>query len=319
MTITDEQFVSENSENQPNQSNSLVQNACSDKTSFNSNLIETSEPETKTDKAVKKAEEAQSFEVELPEKFKNKDGSPNVSALVKSYKALEPLLNERANWIKEKETLQKEKDLLTQKISKFDLKSAPQNLKYKILPVKLYETFIEKASDKEKAQELIKKLNDEYSDETANELEKLFPSEVIKNVSVKSEYAKNLLIQGEREKLKEQEFEKAENYLKEVVEKNFDALKNPAVAGIFNEAFKTFGSNLDSEWFFNSLSALKDSFIKDYQKEQILMKEKESAVATASKISPSSSSKGGTSLLGRNALDLTPQEIGRMLDEYYSK
>ena len=41
--------------------------------------------------------------------------------------------------------------------------------------------------------------------------------------------------------------------------------------------------------------------------------------SNAAKLSPNSTSKGGTSLLQRNALELSPQELDRMLDEFYSK
>ena len=55
------------------------------------------------------------------------------------------------------------------------------------------------------------------------------------------------------------------------------------------------------------------------KKEQNLKTEANTAVSTASKMSPNNSAGGGVPLLKRNALDLSPQELDKMLDEYYAK
>ena len=101
--------------------------------------------------------------------------------------------------------------------------------------------------------------------------------------------------------------------------KNLEILKNPIATEIFSETFNRFGTGLDTDWFFEKLNQLKESFIMDYQKSQSIKREKDSAISTASKLTPASNNKGGQSLLHRNALDLSPQELDRMLDEYYSK
>ena len=68
------------------------------------------EPETKVEEPQgtqepPKPEPKQDNNVNCPEKFKNEDGSVNIEKLAKSYKELEPLLNEKAAWQKERAEL----------------------------------------------------------------------------------------------------------------------------------------------------------------------------------------------------------------------
>ena len=155
MTTTDEQFVSDNSgfENQDNS-----------QTTQSSEKFKP-EPETKTNEAVSKADDSQDFEIPL--KFRNKDGSTNISSLVKSYKELEPLVNEKANWLKEKE-------FLTGRLSEFQNLQLSKNPVFSTISANLYETFLEKSTDIEKAKSLIEQLMINPSEETLKELEKAY-------------------------------------------------------------------------------------------------------------------------------------------------
>ncbi len=295
MTTTEEQFTLDNSE----QENELSLS--------NEDKNLNSEPEENQSQAV--SQSSNFGEIEIPEKFKNKDGSLNQSALIKSYKELEPLINEKALWVKEKNVLNSE-------LSKFK----GQNINpLTQIRLGLYEKNLESSSNQEKAKELIEKLKQGADENSMKELESLFPSELNQNILFDSAEIARETIKEKIEHLKEAEAKSVEGYLKEVVEKNFDALKNPVTAEIFNEAFIQFGSNLDSEWFFGKMNELKNSFILEYQKEQSAKNEAEGAVKNAGGISPNSSTKGGTSLLKRNALELSSQELNQMLDEYYSR
>lgn len=305
MTTTNEQIVSDNSNLQTQASEPKSLSDVSTKTTLSSIG---NEPETKTNEAVKKTNDSQA--PEIPNKFLNKDGSTNISSLVKSYKELEPLLNEKANWVKEKA-------LLTSQLSKFKTQNVFSDLsKYSIA---LYEKVLERSSDIEKAKSLIEQLKQNPSEESIKELESLFPSDVVKEVFMEasqSHVSESIEIY---KKLQEADFQKAESYLVPIVEKNLEILKNPVAASIFGEVFNNFGPALDSEWFFEKLNQLKEAFILDYQKSQSINKEKDSAVSAAAKLSPNSSTKGGDSLLHRNALDLSPKELDKMLDEYYNR
>ena len=305
MTTTDEQIVSDNSNSQieaaslPNgeENNQAGRLASAE-----------NEPDTNKNEAVI---EADNFQLtEIPEKFRNKDGTANLSSLIKSYKELEPLINEKALWTKEKAAL-------TSQLSAFQNKNTLSNLSS--LSAYLYERFLDKATDKDAAQGLIEQLKLNPTDETIKQLEQLFPEDINKNVLIKSSKMRDIIEMQMHQQIREQEFNEAESYLKTVVEKNFEALQNPVVADIFNEVFIRYGVGLDSDWVFDKLKQLKDSVILDYQKEQSLKSEKDSAISNASKLSPDSKTKGGTSLLQRNALDLSPQELDKMLDEFYDK
>ena len=305
MTTTDEQIVSDNSIMQ-------AQEASKNSLEFASPQIITSsggiEPETTKSEAVKKTDDSQKFDI--PTKFLNKDGSTNISSLVKSYKELEPLMNEKSHWVKEKA-------LLTSQLSKFRTQNLFSNLsKYS---VEFYEKFLERSTDSEKAKSLIEQLKQNPSEESIKELEALFPADVVKEVFMESSKSQIKERVEMYQKLKESDFQAAESYLIPVVEKNLESLKNPVVAEIFGEAFNLFGSRLDADWFFEKLNKLKESFIMDYQKSQTIKKEKDFAISTAAKLSPKGNTKETSSLLHRNALDLSPQELDKMLDEYYNK
>ena len=303
MTTTENQFVSDNSEQQTAGNNlSAEQNQ--------GTVPLKNEPEATVNTAVSKA---QTFtQEEIPLKFRNKDGSTNLKALVKSYKELEPLLNEKSNWTKEKESL-------TSQLSKLQNQDFNKKAGLSTHSLKFYEEALEKASDSKKAKSLIESLKLNPSEESVKELESLFPAETIRDVFSKSVEAEYLIKKQEYQAKLESEETAVEEYLTKAKETYKEALENPVTREIFNETFFRFGAGLDSEWFFGKLDELKKSFIEEYQKAQAIESEKASATNTASKISPKSGAKGGTPLLKRNALELSPQELDRMLDEYYSK
>ena len=260
MTTTEEQFVSENSltaENPPSQNEVSQVN-----TAQTAPPQQTNEPETIKNEAVREnpesAKESPLINEEIPKKFRNKDGSANISALLKSYKALEPLINEKAKWTKEKETL-------TQKLSKFQTQDPGAVSDVSKRNVELLEQALEKATDFGKAKSLIEKFKENPTNETIKELEGLFPYETLKEISLKN--AVETIT-----KLKQQQdayFDEVQNYMAPIVEKNFEALQNPVAAEIFGQTLMRFGTGLDSEWFFSKLQQLKESFFTEFQKSPI--------------------------------------------------
>ena len=316
MTTTQEQFETDNSALEQEISTPTSDTATSSTSVSESSPVIQKAEEISTSKAEpvsnrkEAVSQANAFSgIEIPEKFKNKDGSANLSALIKSYKELEPLINEKANWTKEKGALTKQLDKYRDKNTDFQSK----------ISVDLYEKALEQSSDKEKAASLIEQFRQNPTSETIKELETLFPSEVLKTNCIKSTEIEYMAKQSYLKEKQEEETKAVETYIKDVVTKNFEALKNPVTAGIFNEAFMQFGANLDADWFFGKMEELKKSFILEYQKEQSLKNEAEGAISGASKLSPNNAVSGGTSLLKRNALDLSQEELNRMLDEYYNK
>ena len=301
MTTTEEQFVSENS--LPSEANSETLTPVSNE--VQTQVTTQKEPDTSQNQAVK---QNQIFEEEIPQKFRNKDGSANVSALLKSYKALEPLINEKAKWTKEKESL-------TQKLSKLQLLDSNAVTEASKKNVELLEKVLEKSTNAEKAKSLIEEFKKNPTNETIKELESLFPYEILKETSLQNAVETVTKLKQQREA----HFNELQNYMTPIIEKNFEALKNPVAAEIFGQTMMRFGTGLDSEWFFSKLQQLKESFYADFQKEQNLKNEANTALSTAAKMSPKNSAGGGVPLLKRNALDLSPQELDKMLDEYYAK
>ena len=301
MTTTEEQFVSENS--LPSEANSETLTPVSNE--VQTQVTTQKEPDTSQNQAVK---QNQIFEEEIPQKFRNKDGSANVSALLKSYKALEPLINEKAKWTKEKESL-------TQKLSKLQLLDSNAVTEASKKNVELLEKVLEKSTNAEKAKSLIEEFKKNPTNETIKELESLFPYEILKETSLQNAVETVTKLKQQREA----HFNELQNYMTPIIEKNFEALKNPVAAEIFGQTMMRFGTGLDSEWFFSKLQQLKESFYADFQKEQNLKNEANTALSTAAKMSPRNSAGGGVPLLKRNALDLSPQELDKMLDEYYAK
>ena len=73
----------------------------------NSDNSNTDKPEN-TDKTAVNDDEKGTKEEDsgIPKKFLKEDGTPDIENLTKSYRELEPLLNEKANWAKEKAELE---------------------------------------------------------------------------------------------------------------------------------------------------------------------------------------------------------------------
>ena len=310
MTTTEEQFASDNSDLKELEKEPQIQAQSENEQLASKSFQPQKEPEAEQNQAVNQVKEVQKAPTEIPEKFKNKDGSVNLDSLIKSYKELEPLINEKAQWAKEKESL-------SAQISN----SKSQNLFSDLskIGINFFKDAAEKSSDPDKAKELIEKYQSNPNSYLLKELETLYSPEDLKEIYSSSMEKANEMASGFIQKIQQEELDKTQTYLNEVVSKNQEALKNPITAELFNEAFLQFGTDLDSDWFFEKIDALKNSFIFEYQKSQEIQKEAQTATSSASKLSPQNSVKNGGSLLSRNALELSPAELTRMFDEYYSK
>lgn len=141
--------------------------------------------------------------IEYPEEFLKSDGSVDVENLLKSYQELKPLVDEKANWEKERETLQKQADYARQLEAQqqaLAVQSGFQNQEDMQLVMEIanaqaneYERFLHTVAEPDRVQGLLALYRKVPTQELLAKIEDEYSVDVIKRASILSERYKNEL------------------------------------------------------------------------------------------------------------------------------
>ncbi len=258
----------------------------------------------KTDKADDNASEGNDDEViEIPEKFKDKDGNVDLKKLAKAYKELEPVVTQKANLEREKETLQKQADeakefrLQQDELAKSygfknidELKTYQQEVKNTTkmaeFEANAYAEHLERCDDPVGVRQLLIAYAQNPTKELLAEIEDIFPADVNKKVGEVLAVQKAEFQQQNANLAYQEEATKAEAFLQEVTTTHKELFQNKAIVNLFGEAFLKFGTNLDMNKFKGYVDDLKQSFIAEYVSEQGQKNENNEALKTLEGLSP---------------------------------
>ena len=145
---------------------------------------------------------------QIPEQFLNQDGTVNVDDLLKSYKELQPLADEKAKWEQEKNELQKQADYAKQLQDAAQLEA--QNLGYRnteeyALITEIagataneYMKYLHTVEEPDKVRGLLALYSKNPTPELLERIEDEFSVDVVKNVSVQAERTKNQILQAQQ-------------------------------------------------------------------------------------------------------------------------
>ena len=216
--------------------------------------------------------------IEYPEEFLKSDGSVDVENLLKSYQELKPLVDEKANWEKERETLQKQADYARQLEAQqqaLAVQSGFQNQEDMQLVMEIanaqaneYERFLHTVAEPDRVrgllalyrkvptQELLAKIEDEYS------------VDVIKRASILSERYKNELQQRQNAQQYEQYKKEAQEFVSSAIKDYPEWFKIPEFVGFFKEALSVKGDAFETSKLIQHLENLKQVFRKQFIEEQ---------------------------------------------------
>lgn len=239
--------------------------------------------------------------IEYPEEFLKSDGSVDVENLLKSYQELKPLVDEKANWEKERETLQKQADYARQLEAQqqaLAVQSGFQNQEDMQLVMEIanaqaneYERFLHTVAEPDRVrgllalyrkvptQELLAKIEDEYS------------VDVIKRASILSERYKNELQQRQNAQQYEQYKKEAQEFVSSAIKDYPEWFKIPEFVGFFKEALSVKGDAFETSKLIQHLENLKQVFRKQFIEEQKANSENEKEKKLLKTLSPKTNPK----------------------------
>lgn len=275
----------------------------SDDTAKNEELEKLADEAVGKEKEEKQASEDNEEVIEIPEKFKDKDGNVDLVKLAKAYKDLEPVVNQKADLEKEKINLEKElNDTKAVKQQQDEMaklygfnsfeemksyqKELQQNTQLAQVEANAYAEFLNVCDDPVAVRQLLIAYAQNPTQELLAEIEDLFPADVNKRVGEFLAMQKAELRKQNDNMLYQEEAQKAQAFLENVTQEHKELFQNKAIVNLFGEAFLKYGTDLDMNKFVGYVDALKQSFIAEFIAEQGKTKENDDAIKKLEDLSP---------------------------------
>jgi hypothetical protein len=259
---------------------------------------------------------------QIPEEFLNQDGSVNINNLLKSYNELQPLAEQKAEWEKERETLQKQADYARQIQEQAQFEA--QNLGYKNTEEYAFITeiagataneylkYLHTVEEPDKVRGLLALYSKNPTPELLERIEDEFSVDVVKNVSVFAERTKNQIIQQQQAQRFEVLKQEAESFVQNSIKDFPDWFKIPEFTNFFAEALKVKGDRFETAAFIKHLENLKEYFRKEFIAEQNANKENKSELDTLKNLTPTTIQQKSSS---KSIDDYSPEELDKAIAE----
>lgn len=217
---------------------------------------------------------------ECPEKFRNEDGTANVEKILKSYKELEPLMNQKAQWEKERAELLPYKEQFEKQQQQYEENARKQgfnsiedmehNYELANLTANEYAKYLRYTEEPEKVRQMLIDYANNPNDELLNDIEFEFPSEAIKRVTVAQERQKQYYQSIASKQAETQKLSNIENVIKYAVEKHNDIFDYEPFKQLFINTLNRYGdsfTNDDAEMLIGTMVQMKDLFQKEFEKQ----------------------------------------------------
>lgn len=241
--------------------------------------------------------------IEVPEKFKGKDGNIDVNNLLKSYKELESFSSQKeAKWQEERAELQKAKDELDRQAQAREQQAQAQGFESALdmeqqyalinLEANEYAKYLHITEDPEAVRDLLINYINNPTKEALEEIELEFSPDVIKRVAIAKERQK-MAYQNERQQsLETQAMTDIENVISTSVDSNNDLFKYKPFEDLFVNSLQRFKNNFTQEDA-NELMAktleLKELWRQEFAKEHGIKTENNKATDKIASISSQNS------------------------------
>lgn len=284
------------------------------------NMADTEETEEQTEET-ESEDETQDNITKCPDKFLNTDGTVNVENLLKSYQQLEPLLNQKADWEKEKAILQKKAEYAEQlqlQQQSLALQQGYRNSEDMELTQEVanavsneYEKYLYTVSDPERVQGLLAVYSKTPNPAILDKIEEEFGVDVVKRVSVFAERYKNQVIERQNAEKYEQYKQEAQNFVKKSFDDYPDWFKIPEFVDFFKSALEVKGDAFETSALIGHLQKLKDVFRKEFEEEQKLKSENEKEKDSLKNLSPKTNQKVVTT---KKVEDYSPEELDSAIE-----
>jgi hypothetical protein len=264
-----------------------------------------------------------------PVKFQNEDGTVNVGNLLKSYKELEPLLNEKNSWQKERAELLKAKEELDiinkekeAKAQQAGYESA-EDMKYvydlAYTEANEYAKYLQYVDDPEEVRSMLINYANNPRPELMEQIELEFAPDINKRVAIASDrFTQNY--QAQQEKVaNDAKFASIESVVKQSVESNKEIFNYEPFKNLFINTLDKYGNNFsfeDAQALIGTMVEMRDLFRAEFAKEQGLKIENDAAKDKIAAIDHSYSAPSVERYSNEDINRMSPEELNKAIRKF---
>lgn len=269
--------------------------------------------------------------VKCPEKFIEEDGSINVKNLAKSYIELEPLLNQKTTWEKERAELLKYKDALealdkqkeeNAKLAGFNSALDMQQT-YEVAQFEAneYLKYLQYLDDETSAnvQNLLYRYANNPSEKLMREIEIEFAPDVNKHIAVQAERMRNKFEQDKQAKAETAKLSNIEDVISKSVDAHNELFGYEPFKNMFINTLHRFGDNFtfeDAQVLMNTVVELKKAFEEEFKKSSASNEANKQATDKLAAISGLNSAPASSQNEKVDLDKLSDSELDKLLDKF---
>lgn len=292
----------------------------------------TQEPTGSNEQEPPAKKEAKDNSIDCPDKFKNEDGSINIENLAKSYKALEPLVNEKSAWEKEKAELleyKKQLEAISQQREKnaqqagfdsaLDMQQSYEVAQYEANEYSKYLQYLDDET-RQTVQGLLYQYANNPSEDIMQQIEIEFAPEINKRIAIQADRMKRQFEAEKQTQAQTKQMSNIEDIINKSVNANNELFNYEPFKDLFINALHKFGDRFtyeDAEALMTAVKNLKSAFEAEFQKNNASNDANKKATDALAAITGQSSAP--TSSATSDKVDIrtiSDSELNKLLDKY---
>lgn len=267
--------------------------------------------------------------IECPEKFLNEDGSADWSKVLKSYKELEPLVNEKAAWEKERAELLKSKQELDKIYQQQEenaknagySSSLDMQQQYEIaaLEANEYAKYLSYTDDPAQVRQMLVNYMNNPTPEQMADIEMEFAPEINKRVAIASERKR---IEYETQQKKDAEtstISKIESVISQSVDENSEIFNYEPFKKLFLNAIGKYKDNFtfdDAKALIGMMTEMKGLYEAEFEKQHGIKVENDKDTDKLAAISGTNSAPAARQLSNADIDKMSTSELAKEIRKY---
>jgi len=311
--------------------NEILENESSEVETDNSIVDDEQEP-VETDNSNESDNEPGSTDEDeaeaIPDKFKNEDGTLNQLELLKAYKAAETQqgkvskeLGELRKKAEIADRLQAEREEIAKNYgyeSAQAMQEAQNQIKVNAQMARLeaneYAKYLSECDYPDEVRNLLMQYAENPTKELLDTIREEFSDDTKMNIAVGINEAKRQLQAQQQEAYQQEIVTNARQYLEDVAQSYGNDLQDKATFNLYSEAFKTFGTNLDTPRLMRMIKDIKQAAIQEYLNKG--NDENANITDEISNIAPVNHSQNSNSSTGKSILEMSEAELRKEFRKY---
>lgn len=270
--------------------------------------------------------------IDCPDKFKNEDGSINITNLAKSYKELEPLVNEKSAWEKEKaelleykkqlEAINQQREQNAQQAGFDSALDMQQSYQVAQFEAKEYAKYLQYLDDetRQTVQGLLYQYANNPSDAIMQEIEIEFAPEINKRIAIQADRMKRQFEAQKQTQAQTQQMSNIEDIISKSVDANNDLFNYEPFKDLFINTLHRFGDRFtyqDAEVLMTAVKNLKSAFEAEFQKNNASNDANKKATDALAAITGQSSAPNSSVQSEKvDIKTISDSELNKLLDKY---